>query len=263
MEEKKNKKQKTKIIDAEPLNEDRPVDISGKELCFYSPYIKNLNYKTKTHGAYITVDGKPKMIVIHYTASQTWDKTPEQQAAGILSWFEKCGLGSLVMATDGQIYKSYEHDLENVTMHTGKSYWEHAPGDKNIHWYGIGIEVCNAGLVGKTRNGYHPAWHYKEWNIKNELLKGKEPVQMNVREFVSHGKQKTGYYHLFSKEQEASLVNFCVWACQHWGIDPKNIVGHDEIDVSNKKSDPGGSLSMTMDQFRKTIVKKINSFHLN
>lgn len=249
----------------EDVNEDRPQEFNGKELCFFKPYIKNLNYKMKTHGPYRTEDGKPKMIVIHYTVSQVLNKTPEQQAASVLSWFEQSGLGSLVMATDGQIYKSYEHDIEHVTMHTGNSYWESAPGRDNIHWYGIGLEVCSMGRVGKTRHGYHPAWHYKNWDINSgELLRGKEIVPIQVREFVSHdGKQKTGHYHIFTREQEAALLDFCVWACMNWGITTDNIVGHDEIDVAGKKSDPGGSLSVPMKVFRNKVLQKLNATSLN
>lgn len=248
--------------------EEKEVDVCGEEdeeirensredktQFFAEPYIKNLRYKIKTRGKYKTEDKKPKMIVIHYTVSPTKNKTSEQQAAGILSYFSRKGYGTLVMATDGQLYKGYNHELDEIAWHSGPSRWPTAPGNKNIHHYGLGIEVCCAGMVGKRRNGYHYAWHYENWNIGGKLKKGAEPVtNIEVRDFQGEHPQRPGMYEAFTKAQENSLINFCVWACGEFGISPDNIVGHDEIDTRGWKSDPGGSLSMTMKDFRKKIA---------
>lgn len=254
-----------KPVDSEEKEniEERDNSKQGKEMYFFSPYIKEMPYKLKQHGSYSTEDGKPKMIVIHYTVSPTWEKTPDEQAAGILSYFERQGFGTLVMATDGQIYRGKDYDLEKKSWHSGKSFWKTAPGSRNIHHYGIGVEVCCAGKVGKRRDGFYPAWHYEDWRIDGKLKKGKQPVQMRVREFEGAPGQKAGHYEQFTKEQEKSLINFCVWACIHWDIDPENIVGHDEIDLRGWKSDPGGSLSMTMKQFRDHIRKLLVRLDLN
>jgi len=58
-------------------------------------------------------------------------------------------------------------------------------------------------------------------------------------------------------EQEASLVDALVWVVQK-GIYVSQICGHDECALpKGRKIDPGGVLSMTMEELRKHVANRL------
>ena len=181
--------------------------------------------KFNTHGKYLTKSGRNKGLVVHYTVS---GRTADN-AKGVLKYLASQGYGCPVMDEDGVIYVAGNgYDFEkHVTYHAGKSVWK---GVSGISFYNIGMEICNWGIgakVGPTRT------------------------------IISHENQKAGTYQAYTAAQEAALENFIIWQCKtnpEFSLDW--VVGHDEI-APQRKSDPGGSLSMSMPDFRKKLKAKL------
>lgn len=200
---------------------------------FTEPEIIRTSVLVNTQGEYFTRSGQPRGVVIHYTAGRFHQGgTSARQSLQAMS--EK-GLGCLVMDTDGKIYRAENQQLNQVAFHAGKSQWE----DKTkISYYCVGIEVCCAGLL--DQNG--EAWF-------GEVIPKGQRREIKTRD----GNIAPGTYHMFSTLQEAALINFCLWqVATNPDFDIDWIVGHDEI-APDRKTDPGGSLSMSMPDFRNLI----------
>jgi hypothetical protein len=74
--------------------------------------------------------------------------------------------------------------------------------------------------------------------------------------------QVSGRYEAYTAIQEQKLIKLCLWYKE---MEPKifsfdNVLGHDECTQlagqGSRKNDPGGSLSMTMPEFR-ALLKKL------
>ncbi|MCI5119470.1 MAG: hypothetical protein D3913_16340, partial [Candidatus Electrothrix sp. LOE1_4_5] len=124
--------------------------------------------------------------------------------------------------------------------HTANKHGYHA--GHRFHRDHLGIEIMGSGKL--IKKGYK----YFTWF-------GKEIPSDEVRWFDGGTNQKEGYYHKFSEAQEKSLIDLVMWlnaAYDSFSID--NVVGHDEIRAA--KNDPGGSLSMSMTDFRVKLYRE-------
>lgn len=175
--------------------------------------------KFKTH-AY--AKGTPEGLVVHFTVSGRTEK----DARGVLSYLAKQGYGCMVMDQDGVIYIPEGFDIfKQAAAHAGKSAWNGISG-MNSHF--MGMEICNWGSDGAKHGA-------------------------DVRKISKKtGNQYPGTYQCYTSAQEISLANFCLWAkakCPTFNLD--NVAGHEECALpAGRKNDPGGSLSMTMPNFR-------------
>lgn len=202
------------------------------------PVIKSVDIQVKLRGKYKTKTGEPKGLVVHFTAGR--NRKGHEDAISCLNNMAYNGLGCLVMATDGTIFRAANQRIDDVAYHAGESKFNSVKGLSN---YCIGMEICCAGVLLKKDNKFI-SW-FKEQYYPDEVR------------FITEKKdnQWPGYYHKFTEEQEKALIQFCLWQKsinEEFSFDW--VVGHDEIAVPiGRKKDPGGSLSMTMQEFRNKL----------
>ena len=159
----------------------------------------------------------------------------------------KNGYLFFVMDVFGNIYQS--RPLNKYGYHAGKSH--HPVLGYNVSRKSTGIEVLNPGKL-KLKNGKYFTWYNLE--IPPEHIR-------HITEDI--GNIKKGYYCMFTKEQETALVNFAAWLKENSpnisGEDVfkiSNINGHDEV-APTRKTDPGGSLSLTIEQFKNVTRERV------
>lgn len=208
------------------------ASLSETKLKHQEPKIHTINVSAHTKGWYLTESGLPRGVVIHYTAGRF--ATPAA-AENTLRYMASKKLGALVMDQGGRLYAAKNQYHNTATNHAGRSKWKEFV---DISKYCVGIEVCCAGRL--THN--NQAWF-------GDPIPGEE---RNVIPEQYHN-QKPGTYHAFTALQEAALINFCLWQlATNPDFDVEWIVGHDEI-APTRKSDPGGSLSVSMPDFREMV----------
>lgn len=175
----------------------------------------------KEIGRYRTDSGMFAGLVVHYTVSGRTRKA----AIGVLQYLAKNGLGCMVMDENGIIYVPEDFDvLRDAAYHAGKSSWGKYNSVSSVF---AGMEVC---CMGRRPNG--------------------PSVKSTDMHWEKTGNIAEGWYELFTPEQVKALDNFVAWASDH---NPEfkiaNLVGHDEVSPG-RKTDPGGSLGMTMADYR-------------
>lgn len=178
----------------------------------------------KVRGQYRTPSKMARGLVVHYTVSGR----KASNAKGVLRYLQSRGLGCPVMDEKGIIYIPENFDINrDYAYHAGPSTWE---GKSGMSQYCIGMEIC--------------CWGSDKRGSGRRVVKDKDNV-------------KAGSYQKYTKAQEESLLNFILWQVDtNPEFDVDWIVGHDEI-APSRKMDPGGSLSMTMPEFREMIREKI------
>lgn len=217
---------------------------------------KTSGIKMRTRGEYEY--GYPRGLVIHYTAGSRLPDYCHINAFPILNENPKLeelardyalstarlgkdnGHNYLVMDCLGKVYQSrplYKHGY-----HAGKSSWPSVGYSVSKHF--AGVEVLNAGKLEKRGGKFFTWW-------------GSEVPSFNVRQ------TSEGYFQEFSAEQEIGLVNLCVWIYKNSPMHDgekvfrlENIVGHHEVSPG-RKTDPCGSLSVSMDAFRLLIKNQL------
>ncbi len=187
--------------------------------------------EVKTRGKYRTPSGMPKGLVVHYTAGR-YNPLNTMRGLG-----EK-GLACLVMDERGNIYQAKNQAIDDVGFHAGFSEWE---GVSAVSYYCLGMEICCAGKLDENR----VSWFGVQYD------------QSETRTTRGRSNIKAGTYHKYTQAQEDALIKFCLWqkkTNKEFSFDW--VVGHDEI-APKRKSDPGGSLSMTMPEFRELLKSKV------
>lgn len=221
----------------EPIRNSSKAQVKKK---YIMPIIIDVETDVETHGNYLTENGKELGLVIHYTAGRFLKGA--EDAKNILIDLAKRGLGCLVMDIEGQIYKAKNQKLDEIAWHAGESAWL---GHTGMSRYLLGMEICNAGLLSQEKD----TWGQTYW--------GDQIATKNTRTVPeNNSNQSPGLYHIFNKAQEKSLLNFVLWRADVNPIfDIDYVAGHDEV-APERKQDPGGSLSMTMLEYRAMIKKK-------
>lgn len=190
--------------------------------------------------------GYPLGAVVHASAGA--DKN-DQDAIDTISWGRGEGYSFFMIAPSGKIFQTLP--LNKWGQHCGKSSWPglgDALSDKLV-----GIEIACAGKLEKTSK----LNTFKSWfGVEYKDLDNEPSDQVREVFQAKHG-CPSGHYKMFTKEQEESLVKLLIWLKMNnpkvFNID--YILGHHEISP-DRKSDPGGSLSMSMSELRKTIKDK-------
>lgn len=175
---------------------------------------------------------KPVGITIHYSADRNLNS--------VLSWIQKEKLGyHCIIDSDGEIYQICPFDKR--VNHAGNSLWN----DKSPNRNHIAICLMSFGLLTKSKNKYL-SWNNVEIN----------PINVALRNDLN------GNQHLWDKAtdiQESSLLNILSWLVSY-GINPDEICGHDECCIpKGRKIDPGGIISLTLDQIRKLLKSYIET----
>lgn len=214
--------------------------------------VKGPNVVAKS--AYKTATGRPIGAVVHHTAG--WNKVGS--AKGTLSR-TKYGFNCIDVSMG--VFQPKNLPLNRYGNHAGESacflvgYGKTSSCSNKM----IGYEINGAGLLkkGSKSKGQDPNEYYS-WFGK--LVK-KEDRRYLSKTTDDYGPK--GWYEKFSLEQEQDLIDVLVWHCLNdknfkW----QNIYAHHEV-AGNKfigrfrKNDPGGSLSMDMEELRQTVRRRV------
>lgn len=211
----------------------------------YPPAKHDISGKMKTEGNY--THGFPQGAIVHFTAGR---KDPVNTIDGGKSKY--C---FFVIAPNGDVYQNF--DLNKWGSHAGTSTW---PGfEGGVSRYFVGIEICNAGKVRQIdENTYRPWFNDPEYFKKQNkpvpagLPKAVDDLSREEVRYVSKTEnQEAGWYHAYTKEQEAALESLVLWMHREAPdiFKIRYVLGHDEVSPG-RKNDPGGALSMSMPKFR-------------
>ena len=196
------------------------------------PVMKELDFKYTTRGKYLTKSGKPKGLIVHYTAGRP-------SAYNTAVYLKNRGLGCMVMDEEGKILTA--QGMDEVAWHAGSSKHPFVDEVTGLSRYCMGMEIVNPGMVEKRADGLFYSWFGAPYGVDE------------VRYATGHDNIKQGHYVPFTDAQEQALINFCKWQLatnDEFEIDW--ILGHDEI-APGRKSDPGAALSMSMPDFREML----------
>jgi hypothetical protein len=177
----------------------------------------------------------PRGLVIHWTAGWSSGEKADYYAERTLKHGKKNGYTYASMSETGQIFmdvKATQHGYHSGSYHHRKGY--------------LGLEMCNGGKLtnGKTWFNY-------------------QPPANRTRTVLDRDNMLAGTYMTFTPEQEAELIEFCLWlkATYPDSFSFDRVIGHDsamtEIGKHGRKTDPGGSLSMTIPELQE-LLKKIH-----
>lgn len=221
----------------------KPISPIGEKLLWYPKAVIRKDLKMKAIGNY--AKGYPQGAVVHFTAGQ-WDKGINS-AIDSIAWGRDQGYLFFCISYDGQVIQT--NPLNQWGHHCGTSKWKiDGVTRTSLSDMTLGIEICGGGRLEKRGSKFF-TWFYKE--IPKEQVRyvdGKDPSQ------------EEGYYHMYSKAQEAALVDLLLWLKRNnpdvFNLD--YVLGHCEISGMKglgywRKNDPGGALSMGMDKFRELL----------
>lgn len=208
----------------------------AKKLAWYPLAATNKDLVMKSKGKY--ANNYPVGAVVHFTAghfSGGLNKAIDSIEGGI-----KNGYNFMVISYDGKVVQACP--LTDWGYHAGKSSW---PGlGESVSSKLVGIEINCAGKLEKRGDKY-----YTWFNL--------EIPQSDVRHVAAKDNVQAGYYHKYSKEQEDALVELLLWMKSNnpdiFSFD--FVLGHDEV-APDRKNDPGGSLSVSMPEFRNLLKQK-------
>jgi len=184
--------------------------------------------------------GYPKGAIVHFTAGHD---SSEEKAKETLKWGASQGYTFFVIGPSGRVYQNFP--LDKWGHHAGSSNWVGIGSGVSQHL--VGIEVACAGKL---------TTDLKSWF-------GKQYEKQECRIVGDNYECPAGIYKKFTKEQEQALVKLILWLKSN---NPKVfnldfVLGHHEVAGVKgigywRKNDPGGSLSMTMSDFREMLHKK-------
>ena len=175
-----------------------------------------------------TPNNYPTYIIPHFTCSY--------ELEGTVGYFQKEGVSvHFVVGKKGEVVQMAPVNMR--CAHAGSSVWN---GNNDLNRFSIGIEVVNLGPLEKRGDKFYDCWdrEYKG------LVRCKNEIGFK-------------YWEPWTEEQEQAVKDICLWACESFDIDSKNIADHAEV-APRRKNDPGGSSEMTGDEFREYIKKRLS-----
>lgn len=210
---------------------------SGK-VEMYLPICKIIGPKARTRGNY--PKGYPEGAIVHWTGGH-WDQSGE----AAMAFQKKSGMCYFYIDQHGTIFQNFP--LNRWGYHAGKSKW---PGwGSSVSNRAVGIEVACAGTL----------------NSKNQPSFKRTVPSDQVRVVGNKDNMQAGRYQKYTPEQEQALTKLILALKENNPdvFDLNLVLGHDEVSGKrgigwNRKSDPGGSLSMTMDEYRAKLNKLYN-----
>ncbi|RFC41545.1 MAG: N-acetyl-anhydromuramyl-L-alanine amidase AmpD, partial [Verrucomicrobia bacterium] len=191
-----------------------------------------------TQGEYAL--GYPQGAVIH--ATEGWSLNGDTDLENTIAYGITQKHAYFGISRTGTIYQT--HPLSEWGHHAGAT--RHAVLGSGLSAKLVGIELASAGLVQPEGAGFR-ALGWPERFTAEQVRHAK--AEGNVT--------RAGHYLAYTPEQEASLTKLLLWLHQN---NPdvfklEYVLGHDEIAVDRqgrlgRKQDPGGGLSMTMEDYR-------------
>ena len=206
------------------------------------PFAHVMTERMKTKGPYKA--GGPRGAIVHFTAGR--GTAPNVIKGGIAQGYAYWCIGR-----DGALYVAHSADQRGA--HCGESKY---PGLQSpCHNDLIGIELIAAGALTQHGTEFHP-WYWK---------KAEDGIPHDqVREAAKGGIYPCpGFYHIYTAEQEATLVKTLRWLKETFPTFSYDFVlGHDEVSGMKslgywRKVDPGAAISRPMPEFRKFLKGEI------
>jgi len=208
-----------------PQNRDGNSEEANQKLLWY-PAAKTGYKKAITRGSY--KGGYPKGAIVHFTAGRRNGLSTgiDLQRSTKMCYF--------LIDENGEVAQNFP--LDEWGYHAGKSKWSGLSGSVSDEL--VGIEVMCGGKL-TEKNGKWYTWFNKE-------IPAKERRKVSKKDNII-----AGTYHAYTEEQEDALTGLLIWLHKNnkdtFSLDL--VLGHDEVSPG-RKNDPGGSLSMTMKQYR-------------
>jgi N-acetyl-anhydromuramyl-L-alanine amidase AmpD len=213
------------------------------------------NFVQPTKGKY--QKGYPKGAVVH------WIWAPQVGGVEKAKFWARYAISQswafFTIGNDGSVVQSFP--LDEWGNHAGLSYW---PGlGESVSKHLVGIEVVCEGRVTEFVDG---KYRNKVENEKTGAIHYRYVEASDIRHIPAANQNiAPGYYQKYTAEQEQSLTNLLLWLKINNPnvFDLDLVLGHDEVagpsGLGNhdpawrnkwRKTDPGGSLSMTMPEYR-------------
>lgn len=188
--------------------------------------------EARTRGRY--AKDYPRGAVVHFTAGSHRQK-PEDAVAYMVNR----GHLYFVISPKGEVFQNFP--LTHWGYHCGESKW---PGlGSSLSDTLVGIEIMCPGKLNADGSPWYGGGPFDK--------------ALTRRVAKSDGQREAGLYYRYTLEQEAALEKLVRWLENN---NPnvfkfENVLGHDEVSGPRglgrqRKNDPGGSLSLTMDDFR-------------
>lgn len=194
-----------------------------------------------THGTH--PKGYPEGAVIHYTAGVQGNSGVEIEHGA------KDGYAFMLIGANGDVFQA--HPLDRWGYHAGTASWPAFTDSVSKHT--VGIEIACAGALQFRPKRFWPITNPAEDEYQTWF--GTKVPSNQVRIVTDKDNVHAGAYQIYTAAQEAALVKLLNWLYTNGAgiFSYDNVVGHDEV-APKRKSDPGGSLSWTMPEFR-TFLK--------
>jgi N-acetyl-anhydromuramyl-L-alanine amidase AmpD len=222
---------------------------------YYPDAIRLPEVRMRVRGSY--AHGFPIGAVIHSTDGRPnngENSARDGAAEGKYAYF--------VIGRSGSVYQCFS--LESWGLHAGSTL--HPTLGRELSTKLVGIEVVSAGLLKKVNDNTFRPWY----NDKPTRKTAPNPADDFNADEVRHidavgskrafGYQTPGHYHKFTEAQETALTELLRWLQQQHPevFKFENVLGHDECAVEDdgsygRKTDPGGSLSVPMAEFRRNL----------
>jgi len=199
--------------------------------------MKDSNISFKTQGNYRA--GFPEGAVVHHTAGTG-------NLASTAGWVKDTGMAFIIIDKEGNLGQFFP--LNRYGAHAGVSRHPNFPGEDRLSRFLIGIEVISWGTLSKVSSNY-----YKSYT-------GKQIHRTSTRHILTKTDNMfAGVYEKWTPQQEEALTKFLLWMkVQGKGVFKlDNVLGHDEMAGFRGKNDPGGSLSMSMPEYRAYLKSKL------
>jgi hypothetical protein len=189
--------------------------------------------------------GWPEGIIYHHTAGGS-------DPYGTIEYLWEI-FPCLVVGRDGTLYQCFP--LDEWGYHSGTWHQE----------YCVGVEVVGAGLLKpKSISGETKYCPWFAFRSNTDVLEHPEYCleQSECRHQDGDNIRTQGWYQKFTPEQEQTVEKLCLYLKEQrpdiFSFD--KIKGHDEAVANSgqpyRKNDPGGSLSITMDEFRRRLKEQ-------
>lgn len=180
-----------------------------------------LPFVTSPHGGGPLSGGRPRFLILHYTAGGT--------LSGAVNWFTQPASKAsahLVIGQDGAITQMMPFD--RIAWHAGVAAWQ---GQSGLNRHSVGIELVNWGrLIGGPG----------QWKSHT----GKAiPDHRVIKAAHKQAPGKTGGWETYDVAQIDAAVKAARAIVRRYGIPESHVLGHDDI-APGRKSDPGPAFNM-------------------
>ena len=177
----------------------------------------------------------PKYIIMHFTTGTKMEST--------ISHFKNSSAGvstHLLIGRDGRVTQFLPFD--RIAYHCGYSWWER---QSNLNAFSIGIELDNAGMLRKGKDG---TWKMRSVFIPNENVQ----QAVHWKQFRANDPKRYPAWEKYTDVQLQVALNIVKALVKRYDS-IKEILGHDDVNIRNRY-DPGPLFPMK--EFRKALFNR-------